>query len=281
MDRPEIVLLGGPNSGKTHFAGQLYGRLRRRNCELHLRPGGTPGDLSALEDVLNSLEEGHAAQHTQADTWAEITLPVVDAHGVASEVRWPDYGGEQLLSVFDKRALTEAWQTRLKSAAGWIVLIRLGSETTYSDAMEQLSAPAGADRPVGARATRWDANAQWVELLQILLHAGGNGTVLRINEPKLAIMLSCYDELGVKSPTPSMLLRERLPLVASFVENVWQPESVSVWGLSALGQRLDENSRDEDFIDKGPEAHGWVVPPEGGQHDPDLTKPLSWLLQAI
>jgi len=281
MDRPEVVLLGGPNSGKTHFAGQLYGRLRCRAGVLHLRPGGTPKDLSALEDVLNSLEEGHAAQHTHADTWAEITLPVSDEHGAASDVRWPDYGGEQLLSVFEKRSLTDAWQTRLTSASGWIVLIRLASETTYSDAMEQLLAPADTGRQVSARATRWDANAQWVELLQILLHAGGHGTAQRINQPKLAIMLSCYDELGAGAVAPSHVLRERLPLLASFVANVWRPESVSVWGLSALGQTLDENSHNEDFIDKGPEAHGWIVPPEGGPHDADLTKPLSWLLQTV
>lgn len=281
MDKPELVLLGGPNSGKTHFAGQLYGRLQRKECELRLRPGGTPGDLSALEDVLNSLEAGHAAQHTHADTWAEITLPVVDAYGAPSDVRWPDYGGEQLLSVFEKRALTDAWQNRLRSAAGWIVLIRLSAETTYSDAMEQLLAPSDSGRVVGARATKWDANAQWVELLQILLHTGGHGTTKRIGHPKLAIMLSCYDELSVGAVPPLQILRERLPLVASFVANVWRPGSVSVWGLSALGQPLDEKSHDADFIDKGPEAHGWVVPPDGGPHDGDLTKPLKWLLQAV
>ncbi|MFV8750202.1 hypothetical protein ACNOYE_06600 [Nannocystaceae bacterium ST9] len=31
------MLLGGHDSGKTHYAAQLYGRLRRRPGELRLR----------------------------------------------------------------------------------------------------------------------------------------------------------------------------------------------------------------------------------------------------
>ena len=37
MRPPELVLLGGPNSGKTHYTGQLYGRLQRRPGVLRLR----------------------------------------------------------------------------------------------------------------------------------------------------------------------------------------------------------------------------------------------------
>lgn len=49
MPTPELMLLGGPNSGKTHYAGQLYGRLRRNPGLLRLRKDqGTPSDISAL-----------------------------------------------------------------------------------------------------------------------------------------------------------------------------------------------------------------------------------------
>jgi hypothetical protein len=130
------------------------------------------------------------------------------------------------------------------------------------------------------RAATWDANARWVELLQILLQVAGLGTVARLVRPRLAVLLSCYDELGSTKPRPEDVLAESLPMLSSFLQSVWRPEHLSVWGLSALGRPLEECRADENFIDEGPEQQGWVVPPEGGDPDSDLSRPLAWLLEA-
>lgn len=280
MDKPELVLLGGPNSGKTHYAGQLYGRLRRRPGRLRLAEGGTPEDLSALEDVLASLEAGRAAEHTSANTWAEIVLPIVDNAGAELELRWPDYGGEQLRSAFSDRAISDAWRTRLVAARGWILMIRLNSEVTYPGAIEQMVQRSHIEVQGASRPATWDANAYWTELVQILLHVGGHGTVEQRCLPRLAIMLSCYDELGAEGLMPAEVLANRLPLFSTFVHSVWRAGTISVWGLSSLGRELHSTSRDDGFIDNGPETQGWIVLPTGDHRDPDLTLPLHWLLQA-
>ncbi len=86
-------------------------------------------------------------------------------------------------------------------------------------------------------------------------------------------------ELKVSPETaPVSVLERKLPLVASFIQSVWARGHVSVWGLSALGRPLESKSRDEVFIDEGPESQGWVVRPEGGVQDGDLCLPLAWLL---
>ncbi|VVO34529.1 hypothetical protein PS720_05265 [Pseudomonas fluorescens] len=281
MQTPEIVLLGLSSSGKTHFAGQLYGRLRRTKGNLLLRQdGGTPPDLSPLDNVLNSLASGHAAEHTQVQTWAEIALPIVDNEGRCFDLRWPDYGGEQLTNAFLQRAISEAWRERLRRASGWIVLIRLKTETTYPEVLTRLREGPHEDSVNTARVSKWDANARWVEMLQIFLHVAGHGVVDQLKVPKIAVMLSCYDELGVASKTPAEVLAERLPLVSSFIKSNWSSNKASVWGLSALGGALDKDSCNEHFIDEGPETLGWVVDPSGSRSS-DLTLPLAWILKEM
>jgi hypothetical protein len=282
MLTPELVLLGGPNSGKTHYAGQLYGRLRRRPGLLRIRDDqGTPPDLSALEQVLLCLESGHAAEHTPAGTWAEVLLPLEDGQGKPMNLLWPDYAGEQLRTVFDQRQVSEAWQARLGKAQGWLLFIRLKSETTYPDRMSELAQRQESNNGSGdGKVESWDANAYWVELLQILLHVAGHGTVSRLSQPRLTVLLSCYDELeSIDHLPPKEIFAQRLPLVSAFIDSVWHSNAASIWGLSALGRLLDKNSADERFIDEGPEYQGWIVPPEGGDSDSDLSRPLAWLLE--
>lgn len=277
MHTPEIVLLGGSYSGKTHYAGQLYGRLKRNPGLLELRD--TPADLSALEEVLHCLENGHAAGHTSVGTWTDVLLPLKDKRGHMLDLRWPDYGGEQLKTVFDERQVTENWRSQLRQAEGWLLLIRLRKETTYPDALAELAKRSAGGNGTTARAGAWDANARWVELLQMLLHVAGVGTVSRREQPRLAVLLSCYDEVAADDLLPDQVLAKHLPLVAAFIDSLWTPDAMSIWGLSALGRLLEPSSDDENFINQGPEHQGWVVTPDG-QKDSDLSRPLAWLLEA-
>ena len=48
-----ILIIGGPNAGKTHFGGQLYGRLNCRQFEYKISSNNRPSDLTIFEDVFS------------------------------------------------------------------------------------------------------------------------------------------------------------------------------------------------------------------------------------
>jgi hypothetical protein len=116
--------------------------------------------------------------------------------------------------------------------------------------------------------------AQFVELLQILLYVKGISTLHKTNLPKLCVLLSCWDTLGVDDGTiPEKLLEERVPLLHDFVKNNWASESFSILGLSSTERTLSDEP-DEEYIDKTPISFGYFVMPSGIE-ERDLTLLIS------
>ena len=123
----------------------------------------------------------------------------------------------------------------------------------------------------------WSDAAKLVELLQVLLFIRRTGFVRRIAHPPLCILLSCWDELPDVPRNPIEELRRRLPLLAQFVDSVWDRECLEVFGLSAQGRSLSRDLVDEEYLDQGPEQFGYVILPDGKRVN-DLTEPVASLL---
>lgn len=281
MLTPDVLVLGGSGAGKTHFAGQLLGRMRNdRQGRLRIRPGGVE-DLSKLEEVLSCLEEGRAAGHTPAETWTGIRCELETEDGAEVLLEWPEYAGERLFAIIERRLVPDEWRDSIHSAKGWLLFIRPTTLKLYEDLLVR---PTGIipehseaqEAPV--QGSGWDDRARYVELLQMLLFAYGQSTFRPTETPRLAIVLSCWDELN-ENRTPESILAERLPLVDAFVRSIWRNEAWSVWGLSSLGRSLSQHERDADFAMQGPENFGFVVRPGTTDKDRDLTAPVAWLLE--
>lgn len=280
MSAPEVLVLGGSGAGKTHYAGQLLGRLRHdRHGKLRLRPGGVE-DLSKLEEVLSCLEEGRAAGHTPAETWTGIKCELETSEGTNFLLEWPEYAGERLFAIVEQRVLPVEWRESVSRATGWILFVRPSTLQVFEDLLER---PTGVppEHTQSAEVTvdgkGWDDRARYVELLQMLVFAAGRSTFERTSTPRLAVVLSCWDELE-GTGTPEETLGARLPMVDAYIRSTWRVGAWSVWGLSSLGRALSQVEQDADFAKLGPENFGYVVPPDGTEHDKDLTAPVAWLL---
>lgn len=281
MSAADVLVLGGSGAGKTHYAGQLLGRMRHdRSGRLRLRPGGVE-DLSKLEEVLACLEEGRAAGHTPADTWTGVRCALESADGAQVMLEWPEYAGERLFSITERRVLPSEWRALVAAAEGWLLFIRPSTLQCYEDLLVRPTglAPehASGENDSALEQRGWDDRAKYVELLQMLLFARAQSSFARAHRPRLAVVLSCWDELD-ETRSAAELLATRLPMLDAFIRSTWKREAWSAWALSSLGRSLSQDEQDEKFAAMGPEHFGYVIPPGSGEQDHDLTAPVAWLL---
>ena len=281
MSNNEILVLGGSGVGKTHYAGQLLGRLRHdRQGKLRLRTGGVE-DLSKLEEVLSCLEEGRAAGHTPAETWSGIRCALETSNGSSVLLEWPEYAGERLFSIIERRILPSEWRNSVEAATGWMLFLRPSTLRLHEDLLVRPTGLAPVHTSSGVNSvdgSGWDDRARYTELLQMLIFAAGKSTFHKASNPRLAIVLSCWDELKATS-TPEEVFADRLPLLDAFIRSNWQESAWAVWGLSSLGRPLSQNDHDEEFASQGPECFGYVIPPQSTEQNSDLTAPVAWLLK--
>lgn len=268
-----VLLIGESAAGKTHFGAQLLLRLRQVGGRFAMRPGEAATNLGPFEETLAALHSGRSARHTAPVAYDDSEWPIQDTAGRAVDLIWPDYGGEQIRRIVDDRRVPSAWRDRIRDARSWLLLIRIQHAHTDDDIFGRppsLIAPGEAN--VAFRAS---AQSRLVELLQIMMFIHGADPAVPRVEPRLSILLSCWDELDLPNGmTPASVLTERMPLLAAFARSCWHPDGVKILGLSALGKPLVPDRDDPEYVEGGPESHGFVVLPDG-TCTPDLTVPLA------
>ena len=271
-----ILLIGEYDVGKSHYGGQLLKRLMKEDGQL--RMDGAATNLEPFQEVMARLDAGVPADHTAATTYHESRWPIVDDMGRKAHLIWPDYGGEQIKSIIDKRRLPNDWRKRIDQSSAWLLLIRLQKIRSDDDIFSRplSSLKKSSTEPRETPLARLSDQARLIELLQMLVYLWSTSDRRTGRLPRLVVLLTCWDEMETERK-PRDVLHERLPMFADFLASNWL--DFSVLGLSALGRALDEQNPDEDYINQGSEQFGYVVQ-EDGIHSPDLTLPIRKLLAA-
>jgi hypothetical protein len=278
MNEPsKLLVIGGFSAGKTHFGAQLLSRLQSRTCTFVLREASP--SVALLEEALSKLSEGMTSEHTSRDLYGTIVLPITDANHREVDLIWPEFGGEQVDDFVKRRQVSAEWVSRIQEADSWVLMIRLIRMRTEEDLISRpfdslLNQEMASDDPQQHELLDWSAQAKTIELMQMLLFYKGASMQLEISNPRLTVILSCWDELSKPAGShPKDVLYEYMPLFGSFLETNWNTDSLSIYGLSALSRPLKSDTPDDDFRQKGPENFGYVVL-EDGSHERDLTIPI-------
>ncbi|MBD9143768.1 MAG: hypothetical protein EGP48_02465 [Erysipelatoclostridium ramosum] len=264
-----VLIIGGPNSGKTHFGGQLY--LRFRCDEYNYRISTPPEDLTVFQEVVDCLYDGRSATHTNVDSHKNLSLEVVDSKGYVTSISFPDYGGEQVKQIVDNRQINELWRSQIIGSNNWIFFIRLDEVAEIEDIVNRPLPESVSTKNNADAVLKISDNAFFVELLQMLLFAKQVPLKQNITIPQLMVVLSCWDALKLdEGTTPVMLLKSKLPLFYEFVSNLWNEKDLDIVGLSSTGKTLSDKKSDDEYLSDSPENFGYIILPDG-KKEKDLT----------
>jgi Double-GTPase 1 len=267
-----VLIIGGPNAGKTHFGGQLYGRLNSRLFSYKIAPHNRPDDLTIFQDVLDKLSEGKRAAHTEASANRTIELRIDNENGSKVVFAFPDYAGEQVKFIVENRKLNEIWKQYIATSSSWMLFVRLDEIQPIEDIINRgIPSPEEIQkRKENTPPVKITDAAHFVELLQMLLYIKQIPTLNKVNKPNLTVLLSCWDLLGLPLGTlPADVLMERLPLLYHFVKNTWAENSLSIIGLSSTEKTLTDEA-DEEYIERTPIDFGYIISSKG-EEQKDLT----------
>lgn len=271
-----ILIIGGPNAGKTHFGGQLYGRLNARTERYKIT--SPPDDLTIFQEVLDKLNEGKSSGHTHVTAHQTLELEIEDNTGVKSVFSFPDYGGEQVKAIVNDRRVNKIWKEQIDKSSSWMLFIRLDEIKTVEDVINRGLPDQNVlkSRTEKSEPMRLSDAAFYTELLQILLYVKKIGIKHKITDPKLTIVLSCWDLLSDEDQKklPMKILQEKISGLFSFIDETWTEKAYKIIGLSSIEKSLSNNDSDLEFVKKGPENFGFVITAKG-EKETDLTLTIS------
>lgn len=287
-DRSNVLILGSAEAGKTVYAVQFYERTLQ---------GGALSATTAAEDEMmiaharERLQQGRKPERTKSEDKRTLLLDVTNAEGKTLQLRWPDYAGEDFARILRRRVLPADWLPQVQAASGIILMIRpeaerprpnvlqhavIAAEETSQDEAPSSDQTQSSPEPTKRQRVELQPDAAYVELLQVLRYARGEGRRTQANWP-LLVLLSCWDE--VQAPgSPDALFHARYPLLSAYMRSTWPEQLRRVYGLAALGQALVDG--DNSGVQESPLAEqGWFVDATG--RNSDLTLPVAWLIEHI
>ncbi|MCY4312173.1 MAG: hypothetical protein OXD44_00460 [Gammaproteobacteria bacterium] len=285
MTTSNIVLLGGPDTGKTNFIARLWAAIR--NDESTLRLSEIPNEIKYVEEQINHLNQGHFAPRTDKNVVTEqcsITIPLASPKAVQGKSRLelviPDVSGEIWKSAVETREIDRERMRQLEEATGAIVFVRVLSDQNVSppdwvNLANLMHLQEGAD--LGQIPTQVML-CEFVRFLELRL-----SVARQIYRPRVAVVVTAWDLLDAKlrETNPRNYLEQEYPLFAGRLADVSHRFEVEIFSMSILGGDLksDEEFRDK-LLDDGLRNKGYVRFKRGEeiQESPDLGIPIAWAI---
>lgn len=276
-----VILVGGPDTGKTNFLARLVAHLR--DGEGALKAIKLPDDMRYIEDALAHLMKGEFAprsHNTAEELSGEITIDVRfdDTHEATITV--PDVSGETWDEVAKSAQISQEWLDRVREANGALLFVRVLSDLNVAP-MDWVNAP-----ELLAFASEGDEHhftlPTQVMLCELLRLLEENLTVSDGNVPRVGVVVTAWDRLDPDTRTkgPGAFVETTFPLFAGKLANTADIE-VGVFGASVVGGELADPEFKSTYLDGDIVESGYIVDGTATSTDEvkDISRPVAWVLR--
>lgn len=275
-----VVVLGGPDSGKSNYVARLWTALREKKGELV--EAVQPTDIDFVLEAAEHLFQGqfiHRSEQTEDRRDFEVTVGS-RSNGAQARIVVPDISGELWWRAVNDLDVSPDLLADMRAASGALLFLREGSDQnvqpldwiTAKKYLSKLKVAGDKGPPTQVML------CELIRFLELTLARRPDG-----GKPRLAVVVSAWDLVGVDvfGRGPISYLEKEYPMLAGRIEDL-STLDVQVFGLSVVGGNLDEASFKQTFLEKGIDGQGWVALHNAGTgawtKDPDLTKPVAWAI---
>lgn len=275
-----VVLLGGPDSGKTNYIGRLWPALDAAKGQLLATQ--QPGDITFVLEVTDHLLSGNFAPRSEhTDKRRDFEIVVADqSRGEETAIVVPDISGELWRNAVQDCEIAHDWMEELRRANGALLFVRVGSDQDVRPldwvVSQKLIAKVG-DAEESGLPTQVML-CELIRFLEVTLTPRLDGS-----RPRLSVVVSAWDLVDPEtiSRGPKDYLEREYPLLAGRLQDLEQLD-VQVFGLSIVGGDLKADAQCRDKIQEtGLDGHGWVAVENGSgawTKEGDLTLPVAWVV---
>ncbi|EKN6262812.1 hypothetical protein ACMU9U_004058 [Yersinia enterocolitica] len=272
-----IILLGGPDSGKTNYIGPLWRALDDKTGALHAVE--QPKDIKFVLEVADHLFQGSFAPRTElSDTRRDFEVLVAAIKdGPQSRVIMPDISGELWRNAVADNEISTDWMDELKQADAALLFLRVGSDQDVRPldwvASRKMLEKIGNEEDQGI-----PTQVMLCELIHFLedsLTEREDGEL-----PRLSVVVAAWDLVDAKQfeNGPIAYIEREYPLVAGRLADL-KALNVQVFGLSSVGGDLKHDPvYRQAYLKAGTDGHGWVAMHDGNKwlKNSDITLPVAW-----
>lgn len=282
MSARSIILIGGPDSGKTNYVGRLWPALDAKKGGLIAAE--QPRELGFVLDTADHLFQGRFAPRSEhADDRRDFEVVVRPAAGGdETSIIVPDITGELWRNSVLESEISADWMAELQHADGALLFVRIGSDQDVRPldwvTSAKLLAQLGQDDDRAKLPTQVML-CELVRYLELTMARRPDGT-----KPRLSIVVSAWDRVDqiIFERGPITYLSKEYPLLAGRIEDCTALD-VQIFGLSIVGGDLkDDPVFRNKFLELGLDEHGWVAIQNSAtgawSKQPDITLPVTWLV---
>lgn len=281
MTTSNVILIGGPETGKTNFIARLW--LALQDDDSMLKASGMAENIAYIEGAVEHLHQGKFAPRTDKnqDANSGSTIIPINIEGIdIANLVIPDVTGEVWEKAVEKNELGAEWMEQLESAIGCLLFLRALSPLNVSPLDWVNAGELMKIQSEDTQETELPTQVMLCELLRFIqLKLSSNNS--NNPKPRIAVVITAWDRLDQTTSAigPSAYLENEYPLFFGWLRDM-DKFDVSIFAMSILGgdPEKDENFRntllESDF------KSGYVMFERDGivTEDTDISLPLSWII---